>query len=130
MSKKADQLLYENLHERWSTTNNPAAGTTAVCTSRSANPLGRLNVDTLTYSVNNVLGAAAASANISIRASAITGTVLAQIGVGVPAGQSVQFNGAINIPGKVGQAVSGDISSPGASVTQKITLSGWEDTQR
>src|SRR5256885_7487766 len=129
MSKKADQLLQDQLANRWSTTSNPAAASSAIATSRAAGVLGRMNVDTLTYSIANQT-AAAINNTLSIRSSAQSGTVLAQLRIQVPTGQGVQFNGAINIPGKIGQAVAVDISGAASSVLHNVTICGWEDGQR
>ena len=130
MSKKSDELLQDNLAMRWSTTSNPAANSTAVCASKIANPLGRLNLDFLAVSLDNHLGAAAVNSVLSIRTSGVGGSVLAQIPLVAAASGAAAQVGTVNLPGKVGQAISFDLTLPGASVTQHITAAGWEDMQR
>jgi hypothetical protein len=130
MSKKSDELIQESLENRWSTTSNPNAASSCVCASPTpAFPSGKMNVDAITYSIVNQT-AAAVQNTISLRSSAQSGSVLAQIRVLVPTAQSVQFNGAIQLPGKQGQLVSADITPAAGSVLQNVTLTGWQQPNR
>lgn len=130
MSKKSEQLQQDQLANRWSTTSNPSAGTTAVAVSRSAGALGRLNVDCVTYGANNTLSAATAIATVSIKHASAGGSVISQLPFSVGPGLAASFAAMVNLSGKVAKAISADVSSPGASTTQNVTIAGWEDGQR
>src|SRR5690348_14485945 len=130
MSKRADELVFESLHNRWSTTSNPNAGSSCVCSSKAAlSPVSRQNMDAITYSIVNQTAAAILN-TLSIRNGTATGTVLAQLRIQVPTAQSVQFNGAINLPGKIGSNFEIDISGANASVLQNVSAQGWEESVR
>jgi len=136
MANKSEGLFADYMRERWTATNNPAAGTTCVAaasgvaggTGLPANFLGakeRFIIESLIYSARNVT-AAAVTLTASVRASSITGTVLASWDVIVGAGASVQDCFAqLNFPAPRGQDLVVEFGTPAASVTQKVAAAGW-----
>lgn len=136
MANSSDGLFKDYMRERWTTTNSPAAGTTCVAaasgtaggTGLPTNTIGsqeRYIIESLLLSARNV-GAAAVTLTANVRASSITGTILAGVDVIVAVNGSYQDCFAqLNFPAPRGQDLVVEFGTPAASVTQRVSAAGW-----
>jgi len=130
MAKHADSLLMNTLGKRWTATAAPAANTTCVATSPTPEvPTAIMNLTNLNISLRNQ-AAAAVTSTCSIRDASIAGTVLASLDFIVAAGGSNAQSFYWDMPCNTGNPVVAEFGTPAASVIQKITICGWQETQR
>ena len=132
MAYKSDELLIASMAHTWSNSSNPAAGTTCVAQSTTPkDPTGRCNMSAMNISVRNVSGASV-TVTASIRDTSIAGTVLSAfdfiVGNNASTAQSF-FLGLVSNP-TLGAPLVAEFGTPVASVTQKITISGWNEFKR
>jgi hypothetical protein len=129
MSKGVDGLLDDYFRARWSSTNAPAAGTTCVATTGVVNLSSRSRniIEMLGFSARNVT-AAAVTMTLSVRSASIAGTVLASWDFILAANVGIQdCYSQLNINAPRGQDIVVEFGTPVASVTQKVSVSGWTE---
>lgn len=117
------QCFWKN---RWTATDNPAAGSVAACTSPAITPQSRTHLETLFYSIWN--SNAAGTVQAQIRVASATGTLVASLD-NILAATAVQqvVATALGIPIKRGQPVHVRFNTAVASLTTKVTIAGWID---
>lgn len=132
MANKADALLTDYLYERWNAVSAPAAGTTCVANVGATGmpAYNRIMIEMISFSARNVT-AAAVTLTLSARAASIAGTSLGSWDFIVGANASIQdCYSQVNIAGIRGQDVFLEFGTPQASVTQKISASGWKEVSQ
>lgn len=133
MSKQSDWLLAESLARRWQFSSQPATGATCQGSVQAAHPNAMMHVTSFAYSVVNQT-AAAVFPKFTIRDGSVAGNVLAQIALAVPVNGSTQFNGALDVVSSRGTgtppAIYADFTGFASSVTQTLSVCGWEEEYR
>lgn len=121
---RANEALIASILDRWTTTHNPSANTTALATVAAVNN-ARHTLDTLIVSQTNMT-AAAFTATLTVRDASIAGTILAQVDFVTAVNASDRFSEAkIGLQGLKNSALAIHFAPPAASVTQKITIAGY-----
>jgi len=130
MSKGVDGLLDDYFRARWNGVSQPAAGTTCVATTGTTATLSnkqRNMLEMLGFSARNAT-AAAVTMTLNVRAASIAGTVLAAWDFILANGVSIQdCYSQLNINAPRGQDIVVEFGTPVASVTQKVSISGWTE---
>ena len=123
---KANEGLIATILQRWSATSNPAAATTAVA-SVAAVPKVRHTLGIITASQRNY-AAAAHTSTLKVTDASIGGTTLAAIDflTGTAAVERVAFE--LALPGLMNSGIFASFDSVLASVTQKITMTGYSES--
>ena len=126
MNNKANEALIASILNRWSSTSNPAAATTAVA-SVAAVAKVRHTVGKIIASQRNY-AAAAATATLTVTDASIGGTVLAKIDflTGTAAVERATFD--LELPGLINSGIFASFDTVLASVTQKITMTGYSES--
>jgi len=127
MSKGVDGLTDDYFRQRWNAVAAPAAGATCAASSGIAN-IGareRILVEMIGFSARNAT-AAGVTMTLTARAASIAGTALASWDFVLPTAVGIQdCYSQVNIVGARGQDVFIEFGTPVASVTQKVSATGW-----
>lgn len=129
MSKGVDGLLDDYFRARWTGTSTPAAGTTCVASAAvvAMSNKSRNIIEMLGFSARNAT-AAAVTMTLSIRAASIAGSVLASWDFILANGVGIQdCYSQLNVNAPRGQDIVVEFGTPVASVTQKVSISGWTE---
>lgn len=123
---KSNEALIATILQRWGRTVSPAAATTAVA-SVAAAPKTRHTLGIITASQRN-FSSAAFTATLKVTDASIGGTTLAAIDflTGTAAVERETFE--LALPGLVDSGIFASFDSVLASVTQKITMTGYSES--
>lgn len=124
---KANEALISSILRRETATHNPAAGTTAVV-SVAGVPKVRYTLDTLTVSQRNQT-AAAYTATLTVRDASIAGTILAQWEFVTAINAVDRFSERLALPGLVNSGIFSVWDPPAASVTQKVAIAAYRESE-
>lgn len=119
-------LIIDSLGHNFNKVGNPNAGTTCTVSVAPSCSTTRMMLSNLGWSIRNA-GAAAYTATLNVRDASIGGTVLATWDIVIGAAAGLQDTWLVNVKGLRGNAINVDFGTPASSVTQRVSLAGWEE---
>ena len=124
-------LINALLADRWSANSAPAAGATlAASVSAPQEPEARLHLETLIYSIRNMMGAGALNTTItvSVRHATPAGTVIASFDhLTAPSTSTNVSMTRLGFAGKRGKGIHVTMDTVVASVKQSVSMAGWKE---
>lgn len=123
---KSNEALIATILQRWSATSAPAQGATAVASVAAIGKV-RHTLGMLVASYKNQT-AAAVTATLNITADSVAGTSLAKLDFLTAAAASDRVAIELALPGLINSGIFASFDTVVASVTQKITMTGYSES--
>lgn len=119
-------LIIDSLGHNFNVNASPTSGTTCTASVAPSSGTTRVMLTNLGWSLRNATGAAY-TATLNVRDASIAGTVLASWDIIIGTSSSLQDTWVVNVKGLRGRNLNVDFGAPASSITQKVSLAGWEE---